>query len=433
MTGHIQFFLRSEAVLGALTSLSSADDLVFYCGAGVSIDRTGLSWSQLLSELFKESKDHGRKNRERDHKAIDFLLKNLKDEEQRASILTEYFTENGATDTNEYLTSKLQQILYEENGWSEGNLLSNLVRLAIVAAMYKKSVTILTTNYDVYIEEEFIRVCKEMSDKANQAGVTVRYPGLERLISPKLPSNSTWTPRKIQDAVKTKSIVRIVYLHGRVGRPGTATEGTVVLDENSYSISRNTITDKIKEYIDGKSLLVAGASLTDGPLVEALALTKTKDATKQNRFALVHPTTTLDPLNYDCNFSIKDAIERITQDDVDRLLGYRGKHLGIHILHPMSHSQTAQFIEELNLALVLHGRRTNREYRDNIGISYEQRLFQWQTEWETNRPNPEEAHQILQDALKIKFRKFCPKRKMKIHSLDWKSGFELNLDQATGP
>lgn len=397
MPDHYPFFLRESATLDALDALSSADHLVLYCGAGVSIDRTGLSWTRLLQEVFEEAARHGRPHRERQHKAIDFLLAQLSEEEQRASVLTEYFTEGKPENANTLLTGILQRVLYEDNGWSEGLLLVNLVQLALVASVRLRSVTIITTNYDVYLEEEFTAAVKDAADR----GVD-EIPGLERLVSPEQPSDEEWRVERIIDPAGTNAVVRIVYLHGRVARPGQPTEGTIVLDEFSYARSHAAVTRVLREHLAGSAVLTVGASVTDAPLVQALALTKTVDSV-QRRFALIVPSAaTLDPVTYDIGYAgTGGALKELTQNDVDELLGQRGAQLGIRLLHPLSHAQTAQFVSELDLAIRLHRSPSGRRYRDGpTGINYESRLRSWIAEWEAHSPAPAAAYETLAHALR---------------------------------
>ncbi|MWV49395.1 hypothetical protein GRS96_08925 [Rathayibacter sp. VKM Ac-2803] len=389
------FFLREKATLDALDALSSADELVLYCGAGVSIDRTGLSWTRLLQQVFEEAARHGRPHRERQLKAIDFLLSHLSEEEQRASVITEYFTEGKPEVANDLLTSILQRVLYEDNGWSEGSLLANLARLALVASQRLRKVTVITTNYDVYLEEEFSTAVKEIAARGGD-----EIPGLERLVSPEQPSDDEWTVQEMIAPIGTEAMVRIVYLHGRVARPGQPTEGTIVLDEFSYARSHAAVTRVLREYLTDSAMLAAGASVTDAPLVQALALTKTADSITR-RFALIPSAAALDPSTYNTGYVAVGGVEKeLTQKDVDEMVGGRGAHLGIHLLHPLSHAQTAQFVKELDLAIRLHRSPSTRRYRDvSTGISYEARLASWIDEWGTNSPTPHAAYETLVRAL----------------------------------
>lgn len=400
MSGY-PFFLREPRTLDALDRLSSAESLVLYCGAGVTINRTGLSWNALIQQVFKEAASHGRPNRERQNKTLEFILGSLKDEEQRASILTEYFTEGRPETANDLLTPKLQSALYEDNGWSEGQLLSNIARLALVASVrLPGGVTVITTNYDVYLEEAFV---KEADDLAALSGDEIA--GLERLVSPEQPSEDAWTVTRMREPVGTVAVVRIVYLHGRVPRAGSPTEGTIVLDEFSYARSHAAVTKTLKTYLQGNSVLTLGASVTDAPLIQSLVMSKEADSVDR-RFALIHPRlaipTDADPKTLTYTDAVGTA-QKLQQPDVDQMLIYRGRQLGLTQLHPISHAQTAQFVEELELSIRLHRSATppSTRYREQAtGINYEARLHSWSAEWDANAPDPTSAYETLEEGLR---------------------------------
>lgn len=399
MSGY-PFFLREKRTLDALDSLSSGESLVLYCGAGVTINRTGLSWNALIRQVFKEAASHGRDNREKQNKALEFILESLSDEEQRATILTEYFTEGHPEAANDLLTPKLQSALYEDNGWSEGQLLGNIARLALVASVrLAQGVTVITTNYDVYLEEAFLA---EADDLATRDGDEIA--GLERLVSPAQPSADEWTVERMREPVGTDAVVRIVYLHGRVPRAGSPTEGTIVLDEFSYARSHAAVTKTLEQYLRDSYVLTLGASVTDAPLIQSLVLSKEAGSVGR-RFALIHPKLIIpahaDPktLSYT---DVMGGAQELQQIDVDQMLVNRGRQLGITQLHPISHAQTAQFVEELELSIRLHRSAAppSTRYREEAtGINYEARLHSWSAEWDANAPEPTAAYHTLEESL----------------------------------
>lgn len=407
MAKHTPFFLRDGATLDAIDTISAADDIVVYCGAGVSIDRTGLSWPMMIDGVFKEAKNRDRPHRERDHKALGLILNDIQDEPQRASIISEFFTEGRPVSARDFLTPKLQQLLYEDNGWSEGLLLRHLVRLAINGVLRVQSLTILTTNYDTYIEEEFEELYTRLLRSVDETGGSQSVPGLEICVPDDDPTTSAWHSRVAFEPHRTDATVRLVYLHGRVPRAGSASEGTIVFDERSYAHTRAAVADEITRAIKARALLVLGASLTDGPLIEALG--RTAPGAK-GRFALVRPELpSLDP-GPATEYTSHGVKHHVTEEDAKRILAYRGRHLGIKVLHPLSHSQTAQFVHELGIAVRLH-RSTSRQYRAaKTAFSYERRLHRWSTDWGSNHRAPDDAHRYLADALRNRIAPTIPEK-----------------------
>lgn len=52
-------FLITERVEGSLSQLTEEQTLVIYCGAGVTVGRTGLEWNDLVLSVFNQSEEAG--------------------------------------------------------------------------------------------------------------------------------------------------------------------------------------------------------------------------------------------------------------------------------------------------------------------------------------------------------------------------------------
>lgn len=381
-------FFRQQETLDALESLSAADELVIYCGAGVSIDRTGVTWSQLIDDVFTQARAT-RHDKEAEFDSVRYLIDNLENTKQSASIMMGAFMAPGTTE-NQFLTPKLHDIIYKESGWSRGYMLRNLIQLSITTASVGRNVLIITTNYDSYIESEFTAQYGRLV--ANGVPVAA-LPGIRRRVLGG-PRVKHVTVRKHGTAT---GLIEIVYLHGRVDLDNGPTEGVLVLSEGSYASTQEQSQKVLIDSFRGRSkgVLVIGASLTDEPLINALALTK-GDAGE--RYALIAvPPPVFSPRT--------KAIlpSTISTKTVSEALRLRGAHLGIGVLNPMSHYQSPQFLEELRIAGSAAVKTSNSEYyRDNTNsINYAQRLKSWHELWaaRANTKDPEFAYQILHDGL----------------------------------
>jgi hypothetical protein len=351
----------------------------------------------MIDGVFAEAKRHGLKNRDRDHKAMQLLLEFIPEQEQRASIVTQYFmSEKGAVDADDFLTEKLRPVLYEDNGWSQGLLLTNVVRLAIRAALLMKSVTIITTNYDTYIEDEFIEIYDEVVRRSAEQGGGHLIPGLERMVSPRLPSSDAWKTKRVREPQHTSAMVKVVYVHGRVSKT-EATEGTIAFDERSYARGHDAVVALLSDHISSRPLLLLGASLTDGPLVTALA--RTASDAKHPRFALLRPSLP-DTSRLDLTYTSGGKNGKLEEDDLQRILAVRGEHLGVQVLHPLSHSQTAQFVHELGIALRLQQRKARPMKYKNSDATYERRLQRWAELWQADHLSATDAYKSLSIALR---------------------------------
>ena len=87
-----------------------------------------------------------------------------------ASILAEYLLRRHGDikKARQSLTWLLQQALYKNSGWQAGALVANIVRLACRFAQLGKPVAIVTSNYDTYVEEEFIRYVRHIESQGAQ-------------------------------------------------------------------------------------------------------------------------------------------------------------------------------------------------------------------------------------------------------------------------
>lgn len=377
------FFFRQAATRQALASLSDTKSLVFYCGAGVTIDRTGVSWGALIKSVF-DLASSTRRDKRTQTAAVEYLLGKMPDPRQAASILVEAFSSRSQSD-NEFLGTKLKDTLYEQNGWSRGYILRNLVQAAMAAALSRR-VVIITTNYDVYIEEA---LADRRAGLLDVSANTV-LPGVTRTTCL---DGSTETVRLAPCSPGAHDI-EIHYLHGRVDRTGHV-DGQIVLTEESYALASSASLDTLRREFEGddRGVLVVGASLTDEPLIHALALTKQRNAAGR-RFALLNLPTALLSKDISGDGPSGDAISSALQ--------LRGTHLGITSLHPLSYSQSAQFLEELRLSISAHDLAdATASYSESTDIDYAARLSRWHTKWSAraSTTQPNDIYRVLSDGL----------------------------------
>lgn len=392
-TSDSHFFLSSRATSDAIKALSRADNLMIYCGAGVSIDRTGMGWMKLISSILMEArnKDDGRRD---EYNAAIALISSLQSPEHCASVVTEILTENQPDKATTVLFPILQDILYRKT-WSSGYLLRNTVRLAITAAAQGRGVTIITTNYDIHFEQEFIAFCESLRKRNGSAVGEVQVPGLRRRVLRRgiggrvIKSGWQW----VSNPGTGLPQVDLIYLHGRVPGPGASAEGIVVLDEHSYALTHRTAVDTLVAMFEQKAsaALILGASLSDQPLVHALIRTK---APNRGRYAVFHGL----PRTDERGLSVADMNR--ARKEMEDSYRRRGQHLGLEILYPLGHFQSAQFVEEIELACRAREIDPSVDYFDkSFGISYAARLEAWSTERASTGCTSTAAHEFLADAL----------------------------------
>ena len=121
------------------------DSLIIYCGAGVTIDRTGVSWNTLVTEVARQtlrSYDE-RSNTNFDEECAKFFRSEDFSAEQKATVAT--------AGADQDVTAKvIADTLYSRSGYRQGRLLDKITQLAVTLAFFGKKIYLVTTNYDTY-------------------------------------------------------------------------------------------------------------------------------------------------------------------------------------------------------------------------------------------------------------------------------------------
>ena len=366
----IQFF-HDDEVKKAIHALAQAKDLVIYCGAGVTIDRTGLNWNGLIERIFFDPE--GMETEDPTPDEIALLLEN-EDPQRVASALQKYRELHDAkAPISHFLTPRIQQHLYRQNGWQEGFLAKRVIELAVAYIECGKRVTIFTTNYDQYIEEAYDRYKDARNKELNLSLPTLNLQFFkEGQVAPFRPT----------DDESNRSEIRLIYLHGRVPRTGEA-EGRLVVSEIDYVETRQLVVDTLQCFFEPQetAVLIVGSSLTDPPLVEALASTKNDARQAGNIFqdgAKLSP-----PRRYALLPISSTKHTKHDHDQAARLCGHakaRCELLSLQLLLCDFKFQIAQFCQELMLAT---SQPTIDAYSRD-GHSYGKLLQEWWKSW--NRP-----------------------------------------------
>lgn len=379
MRSRIPFFetATSRAVISELADC--AGPLVIYCGAGVSIDRTGLSWSALIKSCFPA--------RHSMHYASGPLRGQLEPSvlvapEQLASslihILRRVARESSET-LRDTLRKRLKRSLYGDKAmWQAGELVPEIIQLAVMRSVAGRVTTILTTNYDDHLEEGYrqLRLDLETEPELSIPGLSVRVLFPEATVASYPPANMPG---------EAHSTISLVYLHGRVPRSGEVS-WPIVFDENSYATTAATVGAALRLELTNSSMaLIIGSSLQDPPLVRALSDTRTQG----DRVVIF----------------TKQAVSASFDEDGGSLAldlaTDRASELGVRAVFTDFHGQVAQLVHE---AFVRTGFR--EPHPDHSWTNdYMDRLSAWWDAWVTPRgvsaAIPHELNQGLADTLPI--------------------------------
>jgi hypothetical protein len=260
----------------------------------------------------------------------------------------------------------LRNELYQQSGWQSGTLATNIARYSVTAANAGSRVTLITTNYDVYLEKEIRQEIGRIKAEASKQPQMVRVPTFKPVVI------GTGAPKSYPTAD-----INLVYVHGKL--PESAKPGLpIVVDELDYAETRSRTVEVLSHYLKlgGSALVIVGASLTDPPLIEALALDADK-ARKDRQYRVY-----LTPIS---SFGISKVDDSTTVRLVKHLAS-RCDRLGFNeMLTADFKFQTAQFFEEL-IVCTVNG--TAEYFKPNSTCVYGQRLARWWQKWEAEAKQP---------------------------------------------
>ncbi|WP_330233940.1 SIR2 family protein [Nocardia sp. NBC_00508] len=373
-------FFSSQQTKYAIAEVFRRSHTVIYCGAGVSIDRTGLGWQQLVSSI----RPGGDSVKPAHLGALARFLDPARQATAVVNSLSEQYPALGAdAEVCWQVQNQLRLELYKKaHTWQYGTLMRNIVSFAIMRAIAGGTVTILTTNFDIHLEDEARSFIQDSDRILGELGVNVntRVRFAEEFENPGGAMQDGTAPDD------DEPVVEIVYLHGRVHKDAAQqTACRVVLDEVDYGETSEMTVRILRQYFSARdsSLIIVGASLTDAPLIEALARERNGGAFRtrsgpDNQYRLfLLPLSTVksndDPPKRVHNLTCSDAQNLI------RLLAGRCKRLGVNMLAADFKYQVSQFFRELVICTSLGS--TDAYFSTTNRSTYGRRLVRWWEEW----------------------------------------------------
>lgn len=315
--------LRNEVDLRDLWyEINDSKSIVVYCGAGVTADRTGVGWAGLIdhvatklmqpsdfnfvesSQVCRQSEENGRENLSSSFKSWDkyFNDETIPLEAKATAAMSLAKNKDGTMDWDR-LKKTFAQALYRDSGWHRGRTLPKLVDFIVISAYMGKNVSIITTNYDTYIEDAIGARLKSLDNSKKSKGV-LQFQGLE---AKRWPPKLSWVAYNSSSSQKTdsgpdhgvpfsgdeeSSDIKIHYMHGRLPEKGELC-GSLVFSEKEYADSHDRTTEKLIEWFSGGPTIIVGTSLTDTPLVRSLLNIKRRDeASRAGIYAIMQRTIT---------------------------------------------------------------------------------------------------------------------------------------------
>ena len=356
----------------ALDTIAQSDHVILYCGAGVTISSTGLSWQGMVSavaERLTDLKDFKILDEENFSSLKEYIRNPQIEPMRKASLLSELIREIEASESNslkykEILRRALTASLYSKYKRqaapfsSNTQLLDHISLLAFYLLLCGKRVSIITTNYDTFLEGHLRMMLAVLTQWGFTFGLKVYSNGE--------PVTSANEARQVS----------FHYLHGRVPRNsdskntnlnGTKVKnGEVVFSEEDYFKHQNKTRKRIGRIMgDDGVIVIIGSSLEDPPLLQWLHSNKAS-----KKLATVWVTTISKE-----KIDAPHILDKNRRNKIS-FLSKRLKHIGIDYYIPFRcYGEVPEFFRDVILRLGV--RRTVRSKSRSIDISTQLQLSDW--------------------------------------------------------
>lgn len=398
------FFTQWDTV-HAVTSLAKSKQLVIYCGAGVSIDQTGMSWSDLIFNLLRQfvGKKEAHQMTSDDAWALrkglnPLVLSSIYEQcciDKMGSTNQPIATAACLEPFHKSAVSHIRNLLYDKPVWESGELVNSIVALAAGLTSIGVEVTIVTSNYDTYIEQGFETYWDRMKTGLSPHFEAKKFPfddqrkSIPKLFVTYLGSDEV----RVRGPKDSVSQAKLIYVHGSIDDNGKV-HGQLALSESDYHRAHNKVVQFLQDLFFAKNLLILGASLTDPPLLEALYKSQYNDQVEECCNIDSIPSSTLSAdtdgqINYRYALvpAVSTGFSSLGQSQfptVIQCLKQRLERYSTTLLVPDFHSQITQFVREVLICAKMGERFSDYQNIDNPPRErYGERLIAWWDSWHT--------------------------------------------------
>ena len=374
-------------------SVADSNHIVIYCGSGVIKNKIGgVSRDSLVTLVAQKTmlgfaKQYGFKKVSA--ACTNFFTSKDHTPEFKATIAASYAEKKDKDNT---IVSSIGETLYRDS-WSEGRLLSELAKFVIKLSVdFKKSVSIVTSNYDTFIEDSIIKelyipYAKKKDEKGKTSTKDFKDFDVDlRLVGYAYGEGDKGVPCYDYAFARNEKLpkIEIHHLHGRicsmvssyalnnlasnkdVDKEGAGLfirSGKLVFSEEDYEESHDRSLEVLTNLFSQGTTIIVGSSLTDTPLVRSLLKIKSKSEEQHGK-------------NGGKIVSSRRAVYAFMKCGID---GYekfqleRAEALGIEPLFYEFHDEIPEVFSNLTALLV----RGNKDGSYSEVLPYDQALREW--------------------------------------------------------
>ncbi len=381
-------YLERAETIEHIEDIAAQERVIIYAGSGVSIDKTGLSWPKLVESLME-------------HRLGGLELRTFSPLESASIVKQLLLKEYGEERINGKLADELRRLLYPSQMWRQAQLPHAVMRLIAELHNQDRDYHVFTTNYDDFLERQKVILDAQSMEKQGSA-LALESVALDYSVDI---SEKEHLLREVARYTSCDPASRLlVHLHGYVPQDFAAPATFVTFSEVDYARSYRLSAEVLERVLQDHSMLIIGSSLTDPPLLNALARTAEQAKQQQlSRLAIMPLQGLLVP---------SDEERRITA--ICKNIRDRMEHFEVGVTFPDFYAQTAQLLTEIRVAA--RERRAGNPYKGSPA-EHRNRLEQWWLAWQEDRSGDWAAanlrdHEALLDRLRELQRKFKVSREM---------------------
>lgn len=367
-------------------SVADSNHIVIYCGSGVIKNEIGgVSRDRLVTLVAQKTmlgfaEQYGFEGVSA--ACTNFFTSKDHAPEFKATIAASY-----AKKEDDIVVNSIGKTLYH-NSWSAGRLLSELAKFVVKLSIdFKKSVSIVTSNYDTYIEDSIINELYAQKTPTKDFGVDLRLVGYA------YEEGDEGVPCYDYAFARNEKLpkIEVHHLHGRICSKNYSyalgdlvfnedekeededtdlrksdkfiINGKLVFSEKDYEESHDRSLKVLTKLFSQGTTIIVGSSLTDTPLVRSILKIKSESEGQ-------HGKNDGKAVSSGCAIY---AFMKCGADGYEKFQLERAEALGIEPLFYEFHDEIPEVFSNLT-ALLVHG---NKDGRYSRLLPYDQALREW--------------------------------------------------------
>lgn len=367
-------------------SVADSNHIVIYCGSGVIKNEIGgVSRDRLVTLVAQKTmlgfaEQYGFEGVSA--ACTNFFTSKDHAPEFKATIAASY-----AKKEDDIVVNSIGKTLYH-NSWSAGRLLSELAKFVVKLSIdFKKSVSIVTSNYDTYIEDSIINELYAQKTPTKDFGVDLRLVGYA------YEEGDEGVPCYDYAFARNEKLpkIEVHHLHGRICSKNYSyalgdlvfnedekeededtdlrksdkfiINGKLVFSEKDYEESHDRSLKVLTKLFSQGTTIIVGSSLTDTPLVRSILKIKSESEEQ-------HGKNDGKAVSSGCAIY---AFMKCGADGYEKFQLERAEALGIEPLFYEFHDEIPEVFSNLT-ALLVHG---NKDGRYSRLLPYDQALREW--------------------------------------------------------